>query len=157
MWFCYLSTVSISPFTDVGSQQHLCCRGPQPKHVRLWFGAGGPNQNTCACGLVPGVPTKTRLESSTTEFKVHLMYDLMHGCCAGLPNALAYVGYCVGRRGKRTRARLPRPYTQRCVCAYSHAHRSVRGVCVCVCAYGRERERERVCVCARRVRMRMYV
>ena len=27
------------------------------------FGAGGPNQNTCACGLVPGVPTKTRLES----------------------------------------------------------------------------------------------
>ena len=36
------------------------CRGSQPKHVRLWFGAGGPNQNTCACGLVPGVPTKTR-------------------------------------------------------------------------------------------------
>ena len=22
------------------------CRGSQPKHVRLWFGAGGPNQNT---------------------------------------------------------------------------------------------------------------
>ena len=23
-------------------------------------GAGGPNQNTCVCGLVPGAPTKTR-------------------------------------------------------------------------------------------------
>ena len=36
------------------------------------FGAGGPkpNQNTCACGLVPGVPnqTKTRLESSIQNF-----------------------------------------------------------------------------------------
>ena len=29
----------------IGSQ-HLGCRGSQPKHVRLWFGAGGPNQNT---------------------------------------------------------------------------------------------------------------
>ena len=29
----------------IGSQ-HLWCRWPQPKHVRLWFGAGGPNQNT---------------------------------------------------------------------------------------------------------------
>ena len=29
------------------------------------FGAGGPNQTTCVCGMVPGVPTKPRLESST--------------------------------------------------------------------------------------------
>ena len=28
-----------------------CC-GSQPKHVRLWFGDVGPNQNTCVCGLV---------------------------------------------------------------------------------------------------------
>ena len=36
------------------------CRGSQPKHVRLWCGAGGPNQNTCICSLVPGAPAKTR-------------------------------------------------------------------------------------------------
>ena len=34
-----------------------------PKHVRLWFGPNGPNQNTCVCGLVPTARTKTRLES----------------------------------------------------------------------------------------------
>ena len=37
------------------------------------FGAGGPNQNTCVCGLVPGVPTKTCLESSTKKFKPHFI------------------------------------------------------------------------------------
>ena len=36
------------------------CWASQPKHVRLWFGAGRPSQNTCVCGLVLGVPTKTR-------------------------------------------------------------------------------------------------
>ena len=39
---------------------HLVAPVSRPKHVRLWFGAGCPNQNTCACGLVLGVPTKTR-------------------------------------------------------------------------------------------------
>ena len=29
---------------------------------KYFFGAEGPNQNTCVCGLVLRVPTKTRLE-----------------------------------------------------------------------------------------------
>ena len=47
-------------FKTCFAPQHVWCPGLQPKHVRLWFGAGGPNQNTCACGLVPRVPTKPR-------------------------------------------------------------------------------------------------
>ena len=43
----------------IGSQRLWCCK-PQPKHVRLWFGAWGPDQNTYVCGLVLWAPTKTR-------------------------------------------------------------------------------------------------
>ena len=49
---------------------------PQPKHVRLWFGPNGPNQNTCVCGLVPTAPTKTSLESSITKVKLHFIFQI---------------------------------------------------------------------------------
>ena len=38
------------------------------------FGAGRPNLNTCVCGLVLGVPTKTRLESGIKKFNPHFIY-----------------------------------------------------------------------------------
>ena len=47
------------------------CQGSQPKHARLWYGAKDPDQNTCVCGMVPGTPTKTRLESRSCDHEVN--------------------------------------------------------------------------------------
>ena len=51
----------------VGYSKHttITHKNGAPSGFETWFapstvGAGGPNQNTCVCGLVPGVPTKTR-------------------------------------------------------------------------------------------------
>ena len=49
-------------------------------------GAGGPNQNTCVCGMVPGVPTKTRAS--------------VVWCRGPQPKTRASVVWCRGSRPK---------------------------------------------------------
>ena len=101
----------------IGSQLQRC-RGSQPKHVRLWYGAGGPNQKHVRLWYGAGGPDQNTSRIQLKKLNPHFvcrtcrspwtytgsMFVGRAGRPAGMPAARASVR--MGRREGRLQKRL---------------------------------------------------